>query len=730
MLFSLGALAASAFYGPVKGPVEDTFILQAQGDANFGRDLILLGGPGRAVFVRDTTLGMAGGKCESASLVFRVLQGEGQVKSISRVLVPWSEGKGRRNLDLLPPELVGSITWKSSRAGESRWEEPGGGARKEAEPVEGWKATSANGELRIDGLGPAVQKMIERGDRNYGFRIEFVTDTSLVSAENLTDGPRFDVKYAAPVTAGPDLEVTEISTTEGVKSWPSDGTMVTWTAKIKNSGDQPSGATTLEWSLNGARVTTADLAAIQPGQTSSVEVKIPWKNNHKDHRANPISAAILSGTPDRNPANDWLTVNMNAVPVSGLPEVKKLVDELNRHVLPQSRFSFAPEGILERFRYVSSPELAQVNLTMERNPASELIRVMSGLSKEMIYQPNGMGGATTAYSVTMDTRDDSLSIPGLPLPEYGWVDRFADQFPLPESGLVGKAETALLNNMLGKIGADRKPLSFPVPSSVIFRCFTASGTPLAAADFTITSVNPDGTPGKQLYKGKTMDTGAVFYSAKSAGRDNIFDPIEPGSKSGWLLVEASKNGQKEQKYLPWTLLFEDGQRGKTPAASIEMRFQLADGSVDQENDSALGRPVEDALSRFPAVLNSLVDAKNETGVDIPKSGAPYWIEIDLGRDKLIGEVELAFKGSPFSQFSIILTKTGQTPESGIPWIKEGNGLFRASVSPQGADGIVRLRYRGATSLGRYIRIVPTLNEATQLVDVKARTVHVSQPPTT
>lgn len=728
MLFSLGALAANAFYGPVKGPVEDTYIVQAQGDANFGRDLILVGGPGRAVFVRDATLGMTGGRCESASLVMRVLQGDGQVKSISRVLVPWGEGKGRRNLDLLPPEMVGSITWKSSRAGESRWEEPGGGARKESEPVEGWKATATNGELRIEGLGPAVQKMIERGDRNYGFRIEFVNEVSLVSSEHLTDGPRFEVKTAPAPASGADLEIMEISTSEGAKSWPSDGTMVTWTAKVRNSGDQPSTASTIEWSLNGARVSTADLAAIQPNQTASVEVKIPWKSNHKDHRQNQISAAVLAGSPDKTPANDWLSVGMNAVPVSGSPNVKAVIDTLNRHVLPQSRFSFAPEGVLERFRYVSSSDQAQINVTEEGSAASEIIGKMAGLPKEMLVQPNGIGGAHTAFGITMDTRDDSLSIPGIPLPEYGWVDRFADQFPMPESGLLGKTEAALLNNMLGKIGAERKPLSFALPSSIIFRCFTATGTPLAAADFVISAINADGTPGKQLYKGKTMDTGAVFYSAKSAGRDNIFDPIEPGSKSGFLLIEATKNGQKEQKYLPWTLLFEDGQRGKSPAASIEMRFQISDGAVDQENDSALGRPVEDGLSRFPAVLNSVVDGKLDTGVDMPKSGAPYWIEVDLGRDKMIGEVELTFKGDPFAQFSIVITKTGQTPDSGTPWIKEGNGLFRAAMSQQGTDGLVRLKYRGATSLGRYIRIVPTVNGPTQLVDVKARTVHVNQPP--
>jgi hypothetical protein len=80
-----------------------------------------------------------------------------------------------------------------------------------------------------------------------------------------------------------------------------------------------------------------------------------------------------------------------------------------------------------------------------------------------------------------------------------------------------------------------------------------------------------------------------------------------------------------------------------------------------------------------------------------------WIEIDLGRDRPIGEVQVLTKdGGMPRQFDVQTYATGQQPPTVEAWVKDLD--FRWSQSNRAdKDGFVR--YRGPAVRSRFIRIV-------------------------
>jgi len=133
--------------------VEDTFLDQSNAVTNYGRDLMLSGGPGKAILIRFGDLERVVGygvKVSNAKLRLPITLGVGaKLVSASRVLLPWNEGPGRRGLDIAkgkvgaPGEKVEtprwSTTWGWRRAGVEggRWEKGGAQGPADVEVLTG-----------------------------------------------------------------------------------------------------------------------------------------------------------------------------------------------------------------------------------------------------------------------------------------------------------------------------------------------------------------------------------------------------------------------------------------------------------------------------------------------------------------------------------------------------------------------------------------------------------------
>ena len=148
---------------------------------------------------------------------------------------------------------------------------------------------------------------------------------------------------------------------------------------------------------------------------------------------------------------------------------------------------------------------------------------------------------------------------------------------------------------------------------------------------------------------------------------------------------------------------------------------IASGPIKTDEDLAAGKAVSDSLERFPAELTALVDGNPQTALSVVPAEKPYWLEIDLGRDRLIGAVEIETDGRPMEKFEISTFKTGQKPEAAETWIKEGSGTLRMQERGKDVDGKKVVTYTSTAVRSRFIRITYRSGPEVKLTGIRVRT---------
>lgn len=699
-------------------PLLDTYLDQAQPEHSFGRDIVLLGGPGKAILIGGLEPGLSSAPSPAAELSFRVLTGAPKVKSISVMRRPWREGAGRRGQVQTSLTSAGMSTWRAAIQGTTGWDAAGAAGPRDAEPIGGWTAEIQGGNmLVIKGLG-AGEAALGKQALSYGYRIELETESALASSESREFGPKWSLASAAanPVT------FVEISPRERMTPWPSNGAPLTWEAVIENKGSAATPASAVTWTLDGQAVATSQAAPVPPGGRATVSATIPFRAEPKDHR-NGMLTVQLGGIATGTTYTNALAVGpRDSASIGLLPQAVAALNSMAAF----SRFGFAQEGVRERFRFVSDPERAQALADPATDLAGSIRSILlsaTRLSPSVATPPGGQPVWPASGALTWDTRDDGAWVPGLPLPEMGWASRFPELIPLAPSGMLGKAEAGILTALMHRLGSERDPQAVPTPSGLIVRCFNGSGNALRKIPMRVYQPDAAGEKGPVLFAGETMDTGVLFLTPNrfTPARAAILDP----ARSPWLLLEAGPEGVSESVMVPWTRLVEEGMRAPAAVATIEVRFMLASGRLDRNSDLAKNRPVQDSFGRFPAELSALVDGNPGTVVTMPPASDGQWIEIDLGRDRIIGEVELTFAGQPFRAFDIVVYKTAQSPEAATPFIREANSALRVLAQKAGGGATTTLRYRGETVLGRYIRLAPLAGVETGLAEVKVYPIQVA-----
>jgi hypothetical protein len=105
-------------------------------------------------------------------------------------------------------------------------------------------------------------------------------------------------------------------------------------------------------------------------------------------------------------------------------------------------------------------------------------------------------------------------------------------------------------------------------------------------------------------------------------------------------------------------------------------------------------------------LTALADGDMATSVDLPNKVGD-WIEIDLGKDQAVTEVDVAGKDSHFWQrFDIVTYFTGEKVEQASHFGHELDWTWDMSTRPElGDNGVQWLPYRGSGRGVRYIRLV-------------------------
>jgi hypothetical protein len=743
--------------------VTDTTLDSSNADTNHGGSMSLLGGPGRTILIRFGDLNRVVGpfhRVRKASLVLGSGGGPTpSLRSVSRVLVPWGEGplqtlsgilrvqKPAEGTPAKPTAPLWGATWRERRGQRTAWQQPGAAGAADAEPIATAKIASDDKALTITGLEDAVQRMAERWYENHGFAVSFETPTEVSSSQSVKNRPRLvlELEPVAPKT-GADLSVVSIS------RGAAEGGEVPFTARVKNVGTAASEGFAAAWVVGERQNATIENPnRVEPGQEVTFTVRQPAKNT-PDHRVHPIGLRIVPKGNDAVAGNDYLEVQENARFVTLVVDPKlaeaakatpntlgsrsvedwaqEQVRTWNDVYLAHSRFSFATEGAKERVALqgieVGQPGGVGTGTGNTLNYAWLPTTTITSTDTAFLRSLGVASGLPDMSAMSIARGRIDLKDNGKP------VDRSnVDRFP----GIMGYGDTRFEGSVPGQIGLPYEPYFSPIfevnpleptgllsatdvarvnrgleggtltmPKTLLVRAQDLTGRPLSGVELSFFQTKdgrvPDGPPAFTTVVG-TTGTGVL----PNRGEFGPFGQIDPMAGNGTFLVRALVNGVPEWSWLKAWQLYDAASRGNQTAAIVDLRFNVPGAPLEADVDLARDRIITDSAGSLPAKLVALVDDSTDTEVAIgPKVGD--WIEIDLGRDRTVGEVRLATKSGFLPRFDIVGYGTGQRAEEAIPIAKELDWAWTSqNRGESGPGGTVSVAYRGPIPRVRYLRIL-------------------------
>ncbi len=185
---------------------------------------------------------------------------------------------------------------------------------------------------------------------------------------------------------------------------------------------------------------------------------------------------------------------------------------------------------------------------------------------------------------------------------------------------------------------------------------------------------------------------------------NPFGRIDSRGMNSVFLVKAVANGCTAWTPLKLWQLVDATHRGQK-IALLRMYFNLPSNPLDSGTDVAVGKSISSSENGLQ--LTSLLDGKASADVPLPKDKGS-WVEIDLGRDLTVGEVQLVSKGGPFwKSFDLQTYETAQKPTEALPWAHELDWNWSVRNRPTPVASGVAVAYHGPARRFRYLRIINT-----------------------
>jgi hypothetical protein len=712
--------------------VTDTYLDSAAADKSFGGLFTLEGGKGKAILIQFGDLERilpVGARVTKASLYLSPSSSDRpEFAGISAVKSPWGEGPMfvaslGRNAEPLPVRMA--ATWKQRRNGSIDWQQSGATGPEDAVPIAGASLEQLEKEVAIHGLETTVQAMADRWYENHGFAVTFTGKCEFFSSQAKNGKPRLHVEYQiAGATKGPDLSVQWLTRV-------GSGEEAEYQAVVKNVGDAPAPAFSARWTVNERTGSTFGVGkGLAPGEESTIQFKKAHRPNDADHRYQTLMLHVLPGQPEANMNNNALSISEDAIPV-GFTGAKVSADALqatarwiNNVVFTHSRFSFAPEGALERIRLVPSQDQAEIVIDLtgapsDRKVAGIIVSQLTGLGPVVESQMVEREGQRIYFSDPFpglngfgDTRFEGLVPPGIPMLYAPVASPLFDNLTVEPTDLLSSTEVASINVAIGKKGAIRHGILWDLPATVILRATDMTGRPLDGAELSFFQLDGDKIPDLPTQTILTREGGTVILESRDPGpqstdgihqlKKNLFGPLRADGSNGTILVKAQINGETEWAWLKAWQLADSYHRGNVPAAMIDIRINAPSGPLDRTSNLAKGRLLSDKAGSLPARLAAFVD-EDPTTIGTLGATPGDWLEIDLGRDRPIGEVVIFPNGDEMpAKFDIQAYATGQTPSENDAWIKDLNFSW-TRPNRQKSDGSIS--YRGPMTRARFIRFV-------------------------
>jgi hypothetical protein len=827
-----------------------------------GQGLLLSVGPGKRALLRFGDLQRAvgpGKRVTSAKLVLEPVgfMKPGQVK-LYRFNARWNEGAGMGEPTQQPPEgaTTWAFQWFRSKGAPWAWKD-GGAAFMAGEASAVADVTPGSKEITFEGLANDLQGFVDRWYENNGWAIECSVDGSFNSAQGGEAGPRLLIETVdSNITDGPDLSVTCITRTpeyerydnrghayarmsvggheSGVmmnpgkadtKKWPSDGEEVTYTAFVKNVGNAPSTGATYTWSSDLKSVADGRLDSIAPGETKQVTFKTKFRNDHTDHRNQPISLHLKPNGSDACAANDFLEVQACALNIgiwvdeafyksfsekvngSGTHafedwiqwQVRIWNDVFMRH----SRFSFAQDGCRESIRVGRITIVPNGTLkggahlpndepsliydgewgfdSSFGNAAGYIAAVRNVADRALIHEMSHQIGLIDLYWMNVDpsmpdgskgkvrlrtgdhvltrgcfdpfgglmgggdTRNDTLVHSALPIAQEALDTPLYRSSIFQPTDLYSMTDIAGLSKSIGFRRGYFGDFMYAMPGSVIVRATTRDSSPIKDGKLRFFQMRngeiADGAPDFEL----TLKDGIAALPNRPTGLDapfttltgftlrpNPFGRIDVVGTNGVFLVELERGNQTEWSWLKAWQIVDASARGNKNIYVHELRFNVSQRPL-KDGDWALKKTALDKGNSSGSNLANLLDGKVDTLYEA-SGGIGDWVEIDIGRDRPIGEVKLIMNGdanSFWKQFDILQYGTGQTVSQARIFASERDwqsaSSQRSDIDPLNPS-VRSVAYRGGPQTVRFIRIVNRSGGMGKLAGIEIREVEPPKQP--
>jgi len=686
-LYRGAPLAAPGYWA-----VEDAYLDRVEANEDHGGGFTLLGGDGRTILIRFGDLQRIVGPSRRVTAATLVLSPSGgdipKLKGVTAVDLPWGEGPVASlsriitNLETKATDIKpktgparGAATWNERRAGIAGWPSPGapGGTA-----VEGVSGTVAERSFTIAGLGPTVQSWLNHPSSNHGFALAFEGNVEFFSSQSPSGRPKLILTTEAVAQIDvirPDLAVAGIDKKDGK-----------WVARIKNVGSEAAPAAHAIWWADGKPGAAIAIDKLAPGAETTITFSGGDPSN--DSQVPSLGLALVPAPGDANPANDHLDVFTAAKPVtlriSPRLDAQAVVGYWNETVAPQSRFSFAPEGVKPRVR-LASAEIAEDGAANLPDALRQIGRQI-GLPQVVSTPTPGGRGSEDLYPGLMgygDTRFEG-TLPGkLTLPYEPYPDPATETALLEPTGLLSATDVGRLND-------PSAPL--PMPRATLLRVVDLVGRSLSGLEVMVEQ------PGATAVKMTTSPSGTLVLPNR--GPDGPFGALQPNLANGTITLRATQHGVSEVGFIKAWRLSDAFRRSGSPAVLMDVHLDLPMLALEAGSDLAKDRIVSDSAGSDPAKLAAVTDGDDATAAALPEKPGS-WVEIDLGRDRTLGEISLKLGEGPFwAKYDIFVYSTGQKPEDALPWASEANsGWVRRNRSDAGW-----IAYRAPVQRVRFIRI--------------------------
>ncbi len=767
--------------------IEDTTLDLERADEPQGGNSILESGGGKAILIqfRELRATLGRKRVTAARLEFTVTRGKPTLSSVRRMLVPWTEGSINSIAGQIRGDVTGgrwAATQRNRRSGAEpiAWQTPGARGDLDAEAVPGATGRQDGETYIIEGLASAVQAQFDRPTLNHGFRLEFDDRVEFLSSDSTEGRPRLVLELEdAPRPTGPDLSVVLIERTpeyerydtrgqadvapqDGVavpvtlraangegKRWPDDGEEVTYRATVKNVGTAPADGFEAQWFI---RELPDAIVAVErklaPGESTTLELKTPFRSSHTDHRIQPVALRLFTKGEDADRGNDELVVQQAGLALGftvtdaaakkfaeqGLAwedAIQRAVHRWNEVLCRFSRFSFAPAGALERVRVqrMAIGEASAIDLRLDGEilvgPDTDLMAEIARacglveITSAGVRQGSLLGDASTVppspdrFPGVLgggETRSDALLAPTFAFPHERFSDLYVDPNRMDVGAGLSATDVYALNRNLGRRRGFSGDYLYDVPGSVLVTLTDPGGRRLGNQELTLYALRAGSFAGaSKLDTIRTGESGTILLPKRDPGVPpgsytptghqllaNPFGRVDATGANSAIAIRGVVNGVEAVAVLKLWQVLDAVARSRQPLAMVTVVLPVPSTPLAAE---ALALAAGSAKLSTGEAVDAITDNDPATGISAPAGGA---IDIDLGREVALGEIaiSLAAETGATGGFDLLAYRAGEKPETGRLFAREGDLTW--SLTTRGQAG--RLKYYGMPMRARYVRV--------------------------